>query len=220
MMHAMLLRDARLFARRRGMLAAAALHGCLLSAFVLAWAGAAVPMLPGDDLYEQQRSIQWMFMALATPWIVARGIGAGQRNAWAWLSLVTGLAPSRLVAGRLVTIGLFLIVAMAAAWPAVLLAQQMSAVNLPRVAADQARLFLFVITAAVVSMHVIVWLRDPVAGWLVATGVVLALFSLETSLVSGGIAASISLSAILVAAVFLLWRRADRTLCYLDEERA
>ena len=66
-------RELTAIARQKALWMMAAVQVALLSGFVLAWGDSGlVPFLPGANLYEQLRTIQLAFLAVATPWAVCR----------------------------------------------------------------------------------------------------------------------------------------------------
>ena len=169
-------RDLVVIGRCRSMMVAVALYVGLLAAFLAAWSDVVqVPLLPGNNLYEQYRVMQWLTVALILPWAVCRFIAGERGERWLLASIVTGLSRSRLFTVRLIALGTFAGLLLGSALPLALLAQQMSSVP-PLVAfMDLGSLVLFSIAATVISMSLALIARDVVAGWLVATIAILLL---------------------------------------------
>lgn len=169
-------RDLVVIGRCRSMMVAVALYVGLLAAFLAAWSDVVrVPLLPGNNLYEQYRVMQWATVALILPWAVCRFIAGERGERWSLASVVTGLSRSRLFTMRLIALGTFAGLLVGSALPLALLAQQMSSVP-PSVAfTDLGSLFLFSIAATVITMSIVLIARDVLAGWLVATSAILLL---------------------------------------------
>lgn len=218
MMRAAFIRDATLMIRRRGLIAALLAHSVLASGFMLAWAGQGrVPVLRGDNLYEQLGVVQWAFMALLAPWIAARMMATERRDEWTRLSVLTGQPPASLIATRLAAVTLLMAAAIAAAWPAVLLAAEMSGTSLTRVAFDQLVLALCACCSAIVALHVELTIEDRVMSWIAATAASVVVFT--SVAYAGAAAALIALSGATAAALWLT-RRADLALWHLRTRRA
>jgi hypothetical protein len=169
-MRAAIVRDLALFTGRRGLLAAAALHAAIACAFMLAWSAARrVPILAGDDLYAQLRTIQWVFVALATPWIAARAIARERGGEWVRLSMLTGMPKRRLIGARAATLALGAIAVVLAALPAVLLAEDMSVPGIHSLPVDQLRLAVFACVLVWMAMALEVTLENRLASWILST---------------------------------------------------
>ena len=172
-------RDLVVIGRRRSMLAAVALYVGLLAAFLGAWSDVVrLPVLPGTNLYEQSRVIQWAIVAIILPWAICRFIAGERGERWSLASFVTGLSPSRLFTLRLLALGTFAGLLIGSGLPLVLLAQQMSSVPAIVALADLGSLFLFSIAATVITMSIVLIVRDVIAGWLLATIAVVLLRAL------------------------------------------
>jgi len=210
-------RDLVVIGRCRSMMVAVALYVGLLAAFLAAWSDVVrVPLLPGNNLYEQYRVVQWLTVALILPWAVCRFIAGERGEHWSLASFVTGLSRSRLFTMRLLALGTFAGLLVGSALPLALLAQQISSVP-PFVAlADMGSLFLFSIAATVISMSVALIVRDVVAGWLLATIAVLLLGALvgipplaaSAAIAAGIVGIAIAAAQYTVSALDLLERRA------------
>jgi hypothetical protein len=196
-------RDLVVIGRRRSMLVAVALYVGLLSAFLGAWKEVVrVPLLPGSNLYEQYRVIQWVMVAVILPWAVCRFIAGERGERWSLTSFVTGLSRSRLFTMRLLALGTFAGLLVGSGLPLILLAQQMSSVPATVAVADLVALFLFSIAATVITMSIVLIVRDVVAAWLLATTAVLlfrALVGIPPLAASAAIAAGIVAIAIAAA---------------------
>ena len=209
-------RDLVVIGRHRSMLVAVALHVGLLAAFVAAWSDVVrVPLLPGRNLYEQYRVIQWVTVALILPWAVCRFIAGERGEHWSLASFVTGLSRSRLFTLRLLALGTFAGLLVASGLPLALLAQQMSSVPAFVALADLGSLFLFSIAATVVTMSIVLIVRDVVSGWLLATIAVLLLRALigipplaaSAAIAAGIVGIAIAAAQYTVSALDLLERR-------------
>ena len=210
-------RDLVVIGRHRSMLVAVALHVGLLAAFLAAWSDVAhVPGLPGSNLYEQYRVIQWVTVALILPWAVCRFIAGERGEQWSLASFVTGLSRSRLFTLRLLALGTFAGLLVASGLPLALLAQQVSSVSAIVALADLGSLFLFSIAATVLTMSIVLIVRDVVAGWLLATTAVLLLRALigipplaaSAAIAAGIVGIGIAAARYTVSALDLLERRA------------
>lgn len=210
-------RDLVVIGRRRSMLVAVALYVGLLSAFLGAWKDVGrVPLLPGSNLYEQFRVIQWVIVAIILPWAVCRFIAGERGERWSLASLVTGLSRSRLFTIRLLALGTFAGLLVGSGLPLILLAQQMSSVPATVALTDLGSLFLFSIAATVITMSIVLIVRDVVGGWLLATIVVLLLRALvgipplaaSAATAAGIVAIAIAAAQYTVSALDLRERRA------------
>lgn len=210
-MRPLLARELITMARRPALWAVPAVQVLLLSGFLLAWSGAGlVPFLPGANVYEQLRWLQWAFLSIATPWAVCRIAEGERRDEWSWLSMLTGIGPGRLLLARLSAASGYLLIVVLSALPPVVLAQQMSALPPIRTAVDVAGLFLFMVLASALTLHVVTWARGRLASWIASAVVVTA---------AGAIVASTSPAVLLPGLTFssavtalALAYRADHTL--------
>jgi hypothetical protein len=210
-------RDLIVIGRRRSMLVAVALYVGLLSAFLGAWQDVPrVPLLPGSNLYEQYRLIQWVIVASILPWAVCRFMAGERGERWSLASFVTGLSRSQLFTIRLLALGTFAGLLVGSGLPLILLAQQVSSVPATVAVADLGSLLLFSMAATVITMSVVLIVRDVVAAWLLATTVVLLLRALvgipplaaSAAIAVGVVAVAIAAAQFTVSALDLRERRA------------
>jgi hypothetical protein len=192
-------RDLLVISRRRSMLTAVAVHVVLLASFLLAWSDVVlVPLLPGNNLYEQLRAAQSALVAVMLPWIVCRFLSAESGHSWTLLSLATGLSASRLFDVRFLALATFAAVLAGSGFPLMLLAQQMSSVPARTLLADACSLFFFALAATILTLSIASTLRGPIAGWLASS---LAAVTLRAFVQDGrpGTSALTAAAAIVVA---------------------
>jgi hypothetical protein len=186
-------RDLLVISRRRSMFAAVAVHVLLLASFLLVWRDVVlVPLLPGNNLYEQLRAIQSALVALMLPWIVCRFASAESGSSWTMLSLVSGLSASRLFDVRFIALAGFAAILVGSGLPFMLLAQQMSSVAMAIALSDLCSLYLFGVAATILSLSIALTVRGPVAGWLIAS---LAALTLRTFVQDAPLGASALVAA-------------------------
>ena len=220
-MGVILLRELDVMARRTPFVAAVIVHVGLLTLFILGWGnGTGVPLLPDFSFYEQTRLVQAGLLALVLPWAAARCAARERGDDLVLLSVLTGVAPSRLIAARACAglAGLVLIVT--SGLPIALVAQRMSAVDISRVIRDEA----VMISIAMTAWWCVLWARYLTArvlrGWLGATALTVAVMAATGLAVSSPVLAAGMLAATGGAAVLLLMVRADVSLRYLAEQDA
>lgn len=195
-------RDLLVISRRRSMIAAVSVHVVLLASFLLAWSDVVlVPLLPGNNLYEQLRAIQSALVALMLPWIVCRFVSAESGISWTMLSLVTGLSASRLFDVRFLALATFAAILVGSGFPLMLLAQQMSSVAVPIVLSDACALVLFAVAATILTLSIALTVRGPIAGWLTAS---LASVTLRAFVQDGPLGASALIAAATIVVTLAL----------------
>jgi hypothetical protein len=199
-------------ARHRALWMMAATQAALLSAFLLAWGeGGLVPFLPGSNLYEQLRTIQLAFLAMAAPWAVCRVSADAPRDEWPWMALVSCAPPARLLVARLAALAAYFTAVLATALPPAVLAQQMAGLPASRVAYDLAASAVFLVSAAALTLHIVSWSRERLAPVMLSAVVVAAFCVLLSFTTSPAIALTASLAFAIVGTLGLAYR-ADRSL--------
>ena len=216
MIGALLLREITVGTRTRAFAAALAVHAGLLAAFVMLWSGG-VPLLPGGNLYEQQRLVDAAILLGILPWVASR-CGADERgDRLVMISALAATRPSRILLARFVARTCACIVVGLAGLPLMVAAQQMSAVPFGRVAFDLLPLVALALLASAASLWWSLQSRGVIVAWVCATA--------STALVAVGAARSVPgegaplVVAVLAAvAVASCAARADTTLRYLSEQ--
>lgn len=217
MIGVLLSRDMTFIARRRGLVAAAAAHAAIACGFMLAWSGERrVPVLPGTSLYEQLFLVQSAFLCIAAPWIAARLMADERRVSWVRLAALTGATPQAAIVARIITLSVWIAIAVAAAWPAALLAKEMSGVTSAGFFFDQVTLLGFGLLAGLVTLEVELIVDSRLASWLSATAISVLIYRVLWSI--GSSAALLSLVVAIAVALRLAWR-ADQAFWYLPERR-
>lgn len=212
-MRAMFARDVAIAVRRPAFAAVVSAHVALLAGFVLVWGDMRVPVLSGDTVYEQQRTIEWALLALLLPWSAARSIATEGRDDFVRLSVLTGVQPGRLLLGKLSGSFAALALLVLSALPVAVLAQQMSAVPLSRVMADLVPSLGFAALVCLVTFWWMAVVRDRLAAWLAAAGSTVVILTAahsalrtDAALTAGLVAFSIAGAAALAAHAQASWR--------------
>lgn len=214
MIPAMLSREVTIGIRTPAFAVVLSLHAAMLAAFVVLWGGG-VPLLPGENLYEQQRLVQAVALAGLLPWAAAR-CGAGYRgDDLVLLSALTAARPSRVVMVQAAALFILLAAVVAAGLPLMLLARQIAAVPMQTALAD---LLPALGLAAIAGGSSLAWtLRrsDPLAAWLGATASTILAAALIGSLFPRP-AATLLMFGTGIAATALCAARADVSSRYLS----
>ena len=96
-MKALFARQLLIASRTPGLAAACCLQAGVLGAFALIWRQG-VPALPGDNLYEQQRLLQWSLLSVLLPWAASRCLPASAARDLAFTAAVAATSPARAAA--------------------------------------------------------------------------------------------------------------------------
>ncbi len=217
-MRAFFLRDLAVMVGRPSFVLAVAVHAGLLTAFVAVW-GNGVPLLPGDNVYEQQRLVQWGLLAVLLPWTVARSIPHEATAGQTLLAAATAVPPSRALVARIAAAFTGLCVVVAGGFPLVVLAQQISAVSPAQVVGG---LVGSLSAAAVASAATVSWnlvQHDRLTAWVGATATTVGLLVGGAGLLPATAAPWLFWIAPIAAGAAAA-RRADVSLRYLSEEPA
>ena len=216
MIRAMFLRELTVMLRRPAFTAAVALHAGVLAWFMLTWREG-MPHLAGANVYEQQHLVQWAVLAWLFPWAVARLVPIERGDALARLAARMGVAPSQIVTGRVLAIGVSLALIVLSAMPVALLAQQMSAIPLAVVVRDLAPVGGFLLLSAPVTLACVLLCRDRLAGWLAATASCVALLAFAHAAGLSGVAATAACAGAGFSATVALGARANASWRYEQE---
>ena len=217
-MRAFFLRDLAVMVGRPSFVLAVAVHAGLLTAFVAVW-GNGVPLLPGDNVYEQQRLVQWGLLAVLLPWTVARSIPHEATADQTLLAAATAVPPSRALVARIAAAFTGLCVVVAGGFPLVVLAQQISAVSPAQVVGG---LVGSLSAAAVASAATVSWnlvQHDRLTAWVGATATTVGLLVGGAGLLPATAAPWLFWIAPIAAGAAAA-RRADVSLRCLSEEPA
>lgn len=219
-MRAVVLREALVAARRPALVGAAIVTAALLALFPIAWGVRGIPTLGGISLYDQQFRLEWILALVLLPWTAARVIATEQGDDFVGLSALTAIPPSRLLLGRLLATAIALVAVIAGALPVVISAQQMSAIAVSRLVADQLALLTFALPAAIITVWWMQLATDRLLGWLGAAATTLIVVTLARLSVATMNQAAIALATLSVGAAAILLARADVWWRYLSERRA
>ena len=217
MMGALLMRDATIGVRTIAFGTALVAHGTLLYAFLLLWSGG-VPLLPGGDLYEQQRLVQLVVLACLLPWAATRLGPAEHGDDVVVLAVTTAARPSRIMLARGIALVVLLAIVVLVGFPMMLVAAQIAAVPLRTALMG---LFPAFGVAAVAAASALMWsLEGPhrLAVWLGATASTL-LVVMTTIAALPGWAGGPGLFLISLGAAFATAARADATRLHLLERQ-
>jgi len=170
-MRAMLMRELIVSARR----AAAPITVCVVSAllisFVLVW-WPGVPVLAAPaSLYEQTRILHWVVLAVALPWTAVRAAPHDRGDNFVLMSALTGVAPTSVVAGKILSTFVVLVLIILTGLPPLIIAQQAAAVSAGTVVFDLLPCAGLALLVAASSTASILVLRDSIFGWLATTTV-------------------------------------------------
>ncbi len=215
---AVLVRDVTLGMRTRAFAAALGAHGVLLAAFIMLWEGG-VPMLPGANVYEQQRLVQMTLLVCLLPWAAARCAPAERGDQMVLLSAIAGDRPSRIVVAQLAARMVLLAAIVLGGLPLMLLGRDLAAQPLARTLADVVPVLGLAAVAASSSLWWTLGHPDRLTAWLGATGSTAMAVTLAGWLLPGGTMA-IGLVVISVAGAAVAASRADVSLRYLSERPA
>jgi len=170
-MRAMLMRELIVSARR----AAAPITVCVVSAllisFVLVW-WPGVPVLAAPaSLYEQTRILHWVALAVALPWTAVRSAPHDRADNFVLMSALTGVAPTSVVAGKILSTLVVLVLIILTGLPPLIIAQQAAAVSASTVVFDLLPCAGLALLVAASSTASILVLRDSIFSWLATTTV-------------------------------------------------
>ena len=215
---AIVVRDVTIGTRTRAFAAALAAHTALLAAFIMLWEGG-VPMLPGGNVYEQQRLVQGVFLVCLLPWAAVRCAPSDRGDGLVLLSALAADRPSSVVAAQFAARAVLLVAIVISALPVMLLARDLAALPLSRVMADLLPPLAIAAVAASASVWWTLALPDRIVAWLGTTATTLIAVALGGLLRSpaGTAAALLIISMIGVTASAT---RANASLRYLSEPAA
>ncbi len=214
-MAALFLREVTAGTRTRAFAAALGVHAALLAAFVVLWSGG-VPLLPGSNLYEQQRLVDAVLLLSLLPWVVAR-CGADERgDRLVAISAFTATRPSRILLARFLARTSAALAVGLAGLPLMIAAQQISAVPLGSVARDLLPLTGLAMLASAASLVWSLLSSGVILAWAFATASTV-LVAIWTGRSCRRPVAAIVLAAFAVAAIASCMARADTSIRYLSE---
>ena len=216
MIGVLVLREITFGTRTRAFAAALGAHAGLLTAFVMLWSGG-VPLLPGGNLYEQQRLVDAAILVVILPWVASR-CGADERgDRLVMISALAATRPSRILLARFAARTCASFVVGLAGLPLMVAAQQMSAVPFGRVAFDLLPLVALALLASAASLWWSLQSRGVILAWAGAT-VSTVLVTVGAARSVPGSAAPLVVAVLAAVAVASCVARADTTLRYLSEQ--
>ena len=213
-----LVRDTTIGMRTRAFAAALAVHAALLAAFILLWDGG-VPMLPGANVYEQQRLVQGILLACLLPWAAVRCAPSDRGDEMVLLSAFAAERPSRIVTAQFAARLVLLTTVVLGGLPLMLIAHDLAAESLVRVAADLAPSLGLAVVASASSLWWTLIHPDRLVSWLGATASTIATVALVGVLFPPGMKAA-GLLATGAAGVAIVAGRANLSFRYLSERPA
>ncbi len=214
-MPALFLREVTVGTRTRAFAAALGVHAALLAAFVVLWSGG-VPLLPGSNLYEQQRLVDAVILLALLPWVAAR-CGAEERgDGLVVMSALTATRPSRILLARFFARTCAALAVGLAGIPLMIAAQQMSAVPLGRIAIDLLPLAALAMLASAASLWGNLLSPGVILAWTFATAST-ALVTVWTGRAVPAPVLPLVLAMLAAVATASCMARADTTLRYLSE---
>ncbi len=216
-MRALALRDLSVIAGQPAFLLAMCLHAGVLAAFLAAWSNG-VPQLPGN-VYEQQRLVQWLTLAILLPWTAVRCLPREQRRDVVLLALLTAVRPSRVLLARTLAAFLALSLLLASGLPMVLLAQQVAGIPLPQVLRGFGCMLGLVAVSSAISVWWIAACSDHLTAWLGSMVTLVGMLVGGAFLVPPAVAPWLLWTASVVAG-WRMMRAADVSMRYLPEDPA
>jgi hypothetical protein len=213
---ALLLREFTVGTRTKAFAAALAVHAGLLAAFVMLWSGG-VPLLPGGNLYEQQRLVDAAILLVILPWVASR-CGADERgDRLVMMSALAAVRPSRILLARFIARTCACVAVGLAGLPLMVAAQQMSAVPFGRVAFDLLPLVALALLASAASLWWSLQSRGVILAWACATASTVLITAAAARSLPRGVA-PLAVAVLAGVAVASCVARADTTLRYLSEQ--
>ena len=215
---AVFVRDMTIALRTRAFAAALGVHAALLAAFIVLWDGG-VPMLPGANLYEQQRLVQSIVLICLLPWAATRCAPSERGDAMVQLSAIAADRPSRIVTAQVVARVVLLAAIVLGGFPLMLVALDLAAQPFSRALAD---LVPGVGLVAVASSSSVWWTLahpDRLTAWLGATLSTIAAVAVGGMLFPAGTVTAV-LVLVSVAGAAVAASRANVSLRYLSERPA
>jgi len=135
------------------------------TAFVLAWAPG-VPMLLPMNFYDQSRALHWTLLAVVLPWTAVRCAPRDRTDGVGLMAALVRIGTARAIAGKIAGSLLIQGVVVLTGLPALVLAQQASAVPMADLVADLLPLFGLVLLIAAVSTAAVLLAHDEVRAWI------------------------------------------------------
>jgi hypothetical protein len=145
----------------------------LSTAFVLAWAPG-VPMLLPMNLYDQLRVLHWTLLAIVLPWTAVRCAPNDRTDAVGLMAALVRIGPARAIGGKIAGSLLVQSVVVLTGVPALVLAQQASAVPMAGLVADLLPLLGLALLIAAASTAAMLLAADEVRAWIWSSVLVLA----------------------------------------------
>jgi hypothetical protein len=215
---AVLIRDMSIGMRTRAFAAALAVHVALLAAFIVLWDGG-VPMLPGANVYEQQRLLQTSLLVCLLPWAAVRCAPSDRGDEMVLLSAITGDRPSRIVTAQFAARAVLLAAIALSGLPLMLVAGDLAAQPLARPLTDVVPVLALATMASCSSVWWTLGHPDRLTAWLGATASTGAAVVLVGLLLPPGTMAA-GFLAISIAGAAVAASRSDASLRYLSERPA
>ena len=128
-------REAAAILSCRSFAVAAWLHASLLAVFLLGWTTRLTP-LASMNAYEQVVAFDVVILTALLPWVASRCMARERGNGLVFLSLLTGAAPSRIIAARAGAIAVSMGLVALTGLPILILAQRIAGSDSSRVMVD------------------------------------------------------------------------------------
>jgi hypothetical protein len=215
MNRALLSRDVTIGMRTRAFAAVLCVHAALLAAFVVLWDGG-VPMLPGANVYQQQRLVQLIVLLCLLPWAAVRCAPFARGDEMVLLSAIVADRPSRIVSAQFGARLALLAVVVLSGLPLMLLSGAVAAQPVGRAVTDVLPALGVAAIAASSSVWWTLGQADRLTAWLgAAASTATAVAAVAMLLPTGAMAGALTL--ISVAGVAASASRANWSLRYLSE---
>ncbi len=180
--------------------------------YMIVW-GDGVPLVGARPVLDQFVTAQWVFLGLTLPWAAARCGVTRHRDDVAQLAAFGAIRPSAVVTGLLLALTAMLLAITLGGLPFAILAQQISAAPVGRLAAAELSLLALSVFVSATTAACMLMLVNRLFAWVVASSVTVGVLALLPPGLFGGLA----LLVLGVSTGAWLVHAADGRFCYLSE---
>lgn len=217
MMHAMVVRELIVIARRPAVPVAALGIGLLLGLFLVVWApGVAIPA--DWNLYQQTRALHWALLAVALPWVAARSALVERRHGLVLTAALIARPPGDLISARTMALAAALTMVTCTGIPALIVAQQAAAAPAAGILRDLLPSLGGCVLIAAMTTAVTVALTDRTVGWLTVTAITLGWWLSLARWVTSSDAIALCSAIAAMAITRATAARANTSLLYCEDD--